>query len=157
MPQIGSREKSLQDPNSMRKKPKCTSQTPISPEPNSPPEIFLEPIPLEPLIPEEVQDSKAEEEFIEPDAGELLEREWRAKGERFILDHYPELAKFSNIQNLFFQLRTIIFIVKQPLSSMLKIAQFRGVEFWEEKVEAMNVFSGLRKTVVRIKPTSLMP
>lgn len=47
-----------------------------------------------------LEDEEDEEDVVptEEDVGKTLEEEQRAKGERFILDHYPELAEFPELQ-----------------------------------------------------------
>lgn len=56
---------------------------------------------------------------------------------------------------MFIRLRTVVYIVKQPLSAMLKIAALRGIEYWEEEEELMNLFSSMRKSGLRIKTTQI--
>lgn len=92
--------------------PDKDSQIQIPPyEPLEPKLPHLESQPTEPDPTEEVQDSEEEPNPPEPELGETQEKEWRAKAERFILDRYPKLVEFPELQQMFFRLRTIVYIV----------------------------------------------
>lgn len=65
----------------------------------------------------------------EPKEGEAEERAWRNKAKRFVLERYPELAEYPDLQDMFFRLKTIVYIVNQSLPEMLTISAFRGKEW----------------------------
>lgn len=46
------------------------------------------------MVPEDEDDVTPSKEDVQ----KLLEEEWRTKGEKFILDHNPELAEFPDLQ-----------------------------------------------------------
>lgn len=47
----------------------------------------------------------------EVNEGEIAEKELRDKAEIFLLDRYPELAEFPDLQDMFFRLNTVVFII----------------------------------------------
>lgn len=115
---------------------------------------FLDP---EHPIPESkpVKDIPTIEEVVLPKAkeDEVEEKSWRNKVERSVLDRYPELAEFHDLQEIFLRLKTMVFIVKQSLTDMLPICAFSGKAWWSEEEAMMTDFSSFRRTKLKIKNT----
>lgn len=90
----------------------------------------------------------------EPKEGETEEKSWRNKAKRFVMDRYPELVEFPDLQYMFFSLKTTVCIDNQSLTEMMIINAFRWKAWWSEEEVVMTDVSSFR-TKLKIKNTEL--